>query len=332
MDKSTAAKLLNPQTGGKVRAEKYSKQELSEMSKRAAAKRYGHDKLPKATHTGKLVIGETILDCAVLDDKTRVISQNSMQKALGRQKLGGKTSREARQMALRGEIPRFLAANNLLPLIPNNLKSGGGVIKYVTPNQKVAEGVKATLIPDICDVYLQARQLRILSRNQEHIAQHAELIVRGLATVGITALVDEATGFQVERARDELQIILKKYIAEEMMPWTMKFPHAFFKATLKLYGYQYEPNQKKRPQFLGNFINKWVYKQLPEGVLEELRNRNPYNDSGNRTHRHHQFLTENVGQEQLNKQIASVITLCKIADDKDHFEILARKVFDQDKD
>lgn len=332
MDKYTAANILNPKTGGKARREKYSPEELSEQSRRAAAKRYGHDKLPKATHTGKLIIGNTVLECAVLDNKTRIITQNSMQKALGRQKLGGKTSREAREMALRGEIPRFLAANNLLPLIPNDLKQGGGLIKYVTPSGKATEGFSASLIPDICDVYLKAREMGVLSKNQEHIAQHAEIIVRGLAAVGITALVDEATGFQEERARNELQIILQKYIAEEMMPWTMRFPHSFFKAVLKLYGYKYEPGQKKRPQFLGQFINRHIYGRMPEGVLEELKNRNPTNDQGNRCHRHHQFLTESVGQDQLNKQIASVITLCKIAKDKDHFEDLAIQAFDCDLD
>jgi len=36
----------------------------------------------------------------------------------------------------------------------------------------------------------------LASRQQKHIAAQAEIIMRGLATVGIIALVDEATGYQ----------------------------------------------------------------------------------------------------------------------------------------
>ena len=39
--------------------------------------------------------------------------------------------------------------------------------------------------------------------------------MRSFARVGIIALIDEATGYQHEREQDELQKLLKAYIAEE---------------------------------------------------------------------------------------------------------------------
>ena len=48
--------------------------------------------------------------------------------------------------------------------------------------------------------------------------------MRGLARVGIIALVDEATGFQRIREERALATILEKFIAKEIQPWAMTFP------------------------------------------------------------------------------------------------------------
>lgn len=68
---------------------------------------------------------------------------------------------------------------------------------------------------DICEAFLEARNSIKLSTRQRIIADQCEILIRGFARVGITALVDEATGYQYERERDALQSILKAYINEE---------------------------------------------------------------------------------------------------------------------
>ena len=78
-----------------------------------------------------------------------------------------------------------------MALIENPIKfrhSGGGGIAF---------GYPATILADICDVVLAARQAGELQKQQEHIAQQCEILVRGFARVGIIALVDEATGLPV---------------------------------------------------------------------------------------------------------------------------------------
>jgi hypothetical protein len=79
---------------------------------------------------------------------------------------------------------------------------------------RVAFGYPATILPDICDTVLAARKAGELQEQQEHIAAHCEILVRGLARVGIIALVDEATGFQRDRAKDALTRILEAFIAK----------------------------------------------------------------------------------------------------------------------
>jgi len=57
---------------------------------------------------------------------------------------------------------------------------GGGAIAY---------GYPATLLADICDAVLAARRAGELLKQQEHIAERCELLVRGFARVGIIASI-----------------------------------------------------------------------------------------------------------------------------------------------
>ncbi len=61
----------------------------------------------------------------------------------------------------------------------------------------------------MCEVYLKAREAGALVPSQEHIAVQAGILIRGLATVGVIALVDEATGYQRVREERALATILE---------------------------------------------------------------------------------------------------------------------------
>ena len=69
--------------GGRARAERLTPSQRSESARRAAEGRWGRS-IAVATHQGELVIGDMRLDCAVLDDDTRVLSQGTVLAALGR--------------------------------------------------------------------------------------------------------------------------------------------------------------------------------------------------------------------------------------------------------
>jgi P63C domain len=56
-----------------------------------------------------------------------------------------------------------------------------------------------------------------------------------------------------------------------------------------------------------------VYKRLPEGVLDELKKLNPKDESGRRRKKHHQFLTDDIGNPHLEKHVVSAITLMKVS-------------------
>ena len=152
--------------------------------------------------------------------------------------------------------------------------------------------------------------------------------MRALADVGIIALVDEATGYQKVRARDELQKILAAYIAPELLPWSKRFPDSFYEELHKVRGWKYEPGSNARNAYIGKLTNALIYEQLPKGVLEELKAKNPRDPSKRRRRRlHHQFLTPEIGHPHLEKQIVSVTTLLRISDNWAQFTRHFRKAF-----
>jgi hypothetical protein len=156
----------------------------------------------------------------------------------------------------------------------------------------------------------------VLTKSQEKIAEYAERIVRGLATIGIFSLIDDATGFTKVRARDELQAILSAYISPELLPWTRRFPDAFYAELHRVRGWPYRPGNNARNSYIGKLTRALIYDPLPRGVREELESRNPYiPEMKGRRHRHHQLLTEDVGHPHLEKQITAVTTLLRVSDD-----------------
>jgi hypothetical protein len=270
------------------------------------------EKILKATHEGQLRLGENAptLDCAVLEDGSRIISQNAIFKAFGR-------TRRGRPI---GEIrvlnrPAFIDAKNLQPFIGGDLEGVLNQVEYIDKNGKNAIGYNALILPLLCKVYHDSRAAGVLKRNQEPLARVSEILLFSLSKIGIIALVDEATGYQHERERDELQKILKAYISEELLPWQRRFPDVFYKELFRLNGWDYTVKGiKKRPGVIGTWTNKLVYEQLPNGVLQELKNKTPRSASGNYTAKFFQSLTPDTGDPHLTAQIQQIITLFMLSD------------------
>ena len=291
-----------------------------EIAIKGAQERW-HPTVPKATHSGILNIAEQEIVCDVLDDGRRVLRQRTFLKTLGRGQIGGKERRGEDS----SKLPVFLQANNLTPYLKQEIVEGGAPIHYKSKDGRKLIGYEAHILPEVCKVYAMAHDENKLQENQKKIANVCRSLLYSLANVGVVALIDEATGYQEVRERNELQEILKKYISEELREYTKKFPGEFFKQVYRIHGWDY-PKIGNHPQYLGKFINKYVYEKLPEGVLEELKRKNPTQINGNRKHRHHQFLSEDVGDDNLKKQLVQTITLMKVSKNVDEFKEFMEKV------
>ncbi|MBC7945859.1 MAG: P63C domain-containing protein [Burkholderiales bacterium] len=308
--------------GGIARAALLSPERRSEIAKQAASARWDAD-LPIATHEGDFKLGDTVVSSAVLPNGMRVITQATFLRALGRSR-----SPKAGMGVLStvDQLPFFLQAEVLKPFISEELAMSTTPIFYRTKSRGKGVGYDARLLPQVAEVYLQYRDACLLSSGKEvperykHIVRAADVLMRALANVGIIALVDEATGFQRDRAKDALAKILEEFIAKELRSWVRTFPNDFYDQLFRLRGLTFPRDSVSRPKYFGHLTNDIIYKRLAPGVLEELKKATPKDEKGRYKHRLFQRLTEDVGHPKLREHLASVISLMKISPDYEQFE------------
>ncbi len=296
--------------GGRARAEALSPEKRREIAQKAAASRWTSG-LMKATHESHIKLGDLEIECAVLENEKRVISERAMTRAFGG-KRGGSHWRRLKEGG--ANLPVYLSAKNYAPFINDDLSEAlTSPIRYRTQHGNIANGIDATLLPQICDVFLKARDAGVLHVSQELLVLQADLIMRGLATVGIIALIDEATGFQRDRAKDALASILEAFIAKELQPWVKTFPSDFYQELFRLRGLPYPTNSVRRPQYFGRLTNNIVYDRLAPGVREELQRSVPRNEDGRPTAKYFQKLTQNTGYPKLREHLGSIVMLMKLS-------------------
>lgn len=305
---------LNGSVGGLARAKKLTPAERSAIARDAARGRWSKQKLQER-FSGALTIGSIELPCAVLDTSQRVLTKTGIANAFSTSKKSPNTP------AQDGELrpPAFLASTGIALHVSDSLRDKlANPLIYTNKQGILVHGYEAEVLPEICEAILDAHTAGDLKPNQLRIFDAAKALYKGLARIGIIGLVDEATGYQAERARDELARILEAYISAELLPWTKTFPDEFFRGVYKIHGWQFKEGTA-RPLYVGKFINRYVYDALPPGVLAELRERNPVQDNGRRRHKHFQHLTKTIGHPQLEEQIKQVITLLRISENKREF-------------
>ena len=286
-------------------------EERKELGRKAAAARWANTGIDRAgaqvhttNHGGALNLGPTVIACAVLPGEIRVISERALVKAFGGKRGGAHWRRKT--AGLDGaNLPIVLSAGNLQQFIDDELREGlqERYVYQVKKSGALANGIRAELLPKICDVYLKARDAGMLARGQHDMAIAADILVRSLAQVGIIALVDEATGFQSERDRNSLQAFLAKLIGKELAKWERRFPQDYYRAIFRLKGWDFDETSTKRPMQMAKITADIIYDRLGPGVLDELRAKNPVDQSGRRKAKHHQWLTPDVGHPVLSRHI-----------------------------
>lgn len=305
--------------GGHARAKALSSKQRSEIAKRAAEQRWNSD-LPMAAYEGEFKIGDTSISSVVLPNGLRVISQSTFQRALGR----ARTVQGGKGLSSGAELPSFLQSEVLKPFVTDELAMASTPVYYRTKTGGRGIGFDARLLPKIAEVYLRFRDASIQSKGRvpkryENMVAAADILMRGLADVGIVALVDEATGYQADRAKDALSKILEEFIAKELRPWVHTFPNEFYEQLFRLKGLSFPTYTVKKPQYFGHITNNIIYARLAPSVLEELKKATPRDSKGRLKQQLHRRLTEDVGHPRLREHLAAVITLMKISDNYEQF-------------
>ena len=318
--------------GGKARAQVLTPEERKAIARTAALARWGKtpgdgqasvspgkvEKRPKtavsapgmpvALFPGKLKMGDTEFAVYVLDNAKRVMAQREVVRVLTGHKETGK-------------LASYLQA--LTPYIDADAIAQQTVQFSIPGTQYTGNGYEATLLLDICDAYLRAREdpTRKLTPRQQLIAKQAEIITRACAKVGIIALIDEATGYQQYRKKQELQLKIQAFIAEDLQEWALMFPQEFWFELARLEGVHYSP--RSRPLRWGKYIMAFVYDAIDKDIGKELRKINPEPQKGKN---HHQWLKE-FGRQKVHDQIQKVVTIMKLCDNMEDFRQKFARVF-----
>lgn len=273
-----------------------------------------HAKRVLEGYSSVLDLAATKLPCAVIQGPNgvqRVLSETGITRAI----LGARSGASRRIKKSGSLLPLFVAPSQLNPFITKELLEGPlKPIDYVDA-ERVIRGYDHSVLVAVCAVWLKARAEKKLQKQQLGKAQQAESLALALAGTGVAALIDEATGYQDDRAKDALAKIFATFLAKERQKWTLTFPIDFYREIYRLRGWKFEPWNTKRPSVIAEWTDDFVYDRLAPGLTEELRTKNPVADTRRRTHKHHQWFDTDLGHPKLKEHIAGVIALLRSADD-----------------
>ncbi|MEA23008.1 hypothetical protein EB966_26165, partial [Salmonella enterica] len=179
---------------------------------------------PFAKWKGKINLGGEDIDCYVLDTGERVIALRATVKAIA----------EVESSALAD----YIGAKAIKPFIDSNLILAELIEFSIPGTQFKSQGLKTEHFELICRGYVQALyQSAPLTDRQRQIAIKCAVLTAGLTRTGLDALIDEATGYQYERAEDALQVKLRAFIAEELRAWEKTFPDELWEEFGRLTGW-----------------------------------------------------------------------------------------------
>lgn len=316
--------LTGKAIGGAARAAKLTKDRRKEISQVALAARKEKAGLPKLIKKGEdLNLAGIMIPCAVIEgpggEPLRVLSEHGITNAILGSRSGASKRLKKKSEDSGAPLPLFIAPSQLKPFIDNDLSNGPlQVIEYVDGG-KIVRAFNAEVLPAVCEIWLKARENGALQVQQLAKAQQAEMLTRGLARVGIVALVDEATGFQRERAKDALAKILEAFVAKELQPYLKTFPADYYEQLFRLYDLPYPPvgNKSWRPAFFGHITNDVVYSRLAPDLLPELKKAAT---KAEKKAKLHQWLTQDIGHPKLREHLASVVSILKLSRTPDDFK------------
>lgn len=302
---------------GTARAKSLTPERRKEIATKASHARKNNPTL-KATHGADerpLIIGNVKIPCFVLEDGRRVLIQKEMAIAMGL----SSPSSNALSTFTKGKFLEGLISPRVIEMLSSP-------IKIKTPSGNNANGCEATILVDICEAVLQARKKGLIQKQQEKIASQCETLMMAFAKTGVIALIDEATGYQANRAKDELAKILNAFIADELQPYVSMFPQAFFKELFRLRELNFLKDGVKNPRYFGHLVNNIIYKRLAPGVFDELKRKTPIGQSGYKLAKYFQSLNPDKGMKALIGHLGCVQGLMEISSSYSDFMSLLDRV------
>lgn len=250
---------------------------------------------PFAQWRGVIDLADDPIDVYVLDTGERVLALRSAIKSIAATESGN--------------LGSYIGAAALKPFIDSDLVLGELISFSIPGTQLKGNGLTTATFELILRAYVRALYEKAdLTERQREIAFKCAVISSGLTRTGLDALVDEATGYQYERAEDALQVKLRAFIADELRAWEKTFPDELWAEFGRLTNWSGPLHS--RPKWWGKLVIELIYDTLDPDVAAYLKGNKPQKG----VHWHRQ-LSENVGVRQLVSRCYEVVGMAKTCHD-----------------
>ena len=301
--------------GGKARAESLTAEERQKIARNAANARWQRmqpdpeqevleptSSMPIARWRGALNIVGVDVPCYVLNNGQKIIGRTSATEVLTGIRGGGALEKYIGVRALESFINKDLVLERFVPFR----------LLEVEGLEKAVKGLPAELMIELCQGFVAALQASLdpqsthprLTDRQTQMAMNASMFLAACAKVGLEALIDEATGYQYERADDALQVKLRAFLADELRAWEKTFPDELWMEFGRLTGWK--GSLHSRPKWWGKLVIELIYDTLDPDVAEYLKANKPPPGV-----KWFQQLDENLGVRQLVSRCYEVIGMAK---------------------
>lgn len=260
------------------------------------------------------------IPCYNLDNGQRVFRLTDMTLALR-----GKSHGKFANYLATSNIKKYIPAR-LIPLQTEDSDRTPRGVTLADNNGQIIRTYDAEDFIDICMAFIEAYDDDVkLSDAQQEIVKRAKAFIRATAKIGITGLIDEATGYQYLRPEDELSLKLSYFLATELQEWEKTFPDDLWVEFGRLTNWK--GSLKLRPKYWGNLVKEFIYEYLDEDVAHWLFNNRPPKITGKKLH---QWLNKERGVRKLLEHIYQVIGIAKTCDKIGELRYQVAKNFSKD--
>jgi hypothetical protein len=302
------------QIGGARRAKILPPERRAEIAQRAAVARWGL----KASHRGNFQERLGIdVECYVLKDsnKTAVISQTGMARALGLSSRGNALPRFLSNQVMSGAVSAELKEK-----IENPLKFQWSDLGAGTPPVTV-HGFESSLLIDICNAIIASETA--LGDRYASVARQAHIIVGASARLGIRDLVYALAGYNP--TAEEVITAFRLYVSEEARKYEPEFPKELYVEWHRLYDLAI-PDRGRPWYFKFLTVNHvwWPLASSSGHVLSLTRAQKAARNQ--RSKKLHQFLSE-VGVKALRRHLGQLLGIAQVSADKVEYERHVRRIF-----
>lgn len=256
---------------------------------------YGSENLP-------LKLGNTSVQCYLLEHKLPVLVKKSVHKALGYE---GKS--EDWLLDLFGSINKFYPIDGALFDAYEN-----PILFEETPDSNeniLSKGISPEIFLQTCQTIVNAKNDGYLSLQQLKHARAATSLLAAIGNADLSELIKTATGFTFakETGKDFLRNYFINHTSDELWQWSSALPDDFYEILLDWSDFDWS-DLRNNPKKVGTALHELVFSRLDTPLLEILRTQKP-----KRTYRKKKQGAPNHLLPELSNYLAEVTAVYKAA-------------------